>query len=211
MRIRLVWLLAAIMVAGLGAAQAQDATTTFESCVDAKGRALPAMEDGALPTLVTTVNAKGERTIHYNPALLPNLKPITRLFFFAHECARNALGFADKGTLSVEQAHQADCLGLATMQDSGKMQPAELAELQEDLKFSDADWSKLPGPARDIDLAACHSTGVVKLPMAATPTAGQSDWDHCVMGCADPLLKCGSGCMDTYQKCVAACGPRPEK
>ena len=202
--------LAAVLVLGLGSAFAEE-TTTFESCVDAKGRTLQAVEDASLSTLVATVDANGQRTIRYNPSLLPRLKPVTRLFFFADECARNALGFAGKTTVSEAKARQADCLGLATMQENGQMGPQELSDLQEDLKFSDAEWAMLPGPARSFDLAACHSSGVVKLPLATTPSAGQSDWDNCVRRCADPLLACGSRCFDTYQKCTAGCGERPKK
>jgi hypothetical protein len=210
MNIRPISLVAVILVLGAGSALAEE-TTVFESCVDAKGRTLQAVEDASLSTVVATVDANGQRTIHYNPSLLPRLKPITRLFFFAQECARNALGFAGKAAVSAARARQADCLGLATMQDNGQMEPQELAELQEDLNFSDAEWAMLPGPARSFDLAACHSSGVVKLPLATAPSTGQSDWDGCVRHCADPLLACGSRCFDTYQKCVAGCGERPKK
>lgn len=212
MKIGYIGLLAAVALLATGFARAEEtAATTFESCIDAKGRTLPAIEDSALPTVVATVVDKGQPAIHYNSSLLPRLKPVTRLFFFAHECARNALGIAGKSPVSVAQAHRADCLGLVTMQDSGKLQPHELADLQDDLKFSDAEWTMLPGPVRDIDLAACHSTGVVKLPPAATASPGQSGWDACVRRCAGPLLGCGNRCLETYQKCVAGCGERPAK
>lgn len=210
MNIRPICLVAAVLVLGMGSALAEE-TTIFESCADAKGHTLPAVEDSSLSTLVATVDTNGQRSIHYNPSLLPRLKPITRLFFFAHECARNALGLAGKSAESVAGAHRADCLGLATMQDNEQMEPQDLAELQEDLNFSDAEWAKLPGPARSIDLAACHSSGVVKLPLATKPSASQSDWDHCIRRCADPLLACGNRCFDTYQKCIAGCGKRPKK
>jgi hypothetical protein len=212
MNLRLITLAAAVTIINAGFARAEDAgATTFESCIDAKGRTLPAVADTALPTLVATVEKQGQASIHYNPSLLPNLKPLTRLFFFADECARNALGYAAKTAVSAARAQQADCLGLVTMQDNGLMKTEELPDLQSDLKFSEAEWAMLPGPARSFDLAACHSSGVVKLPVGTTASPGQSGWDTCVRRCAGPLLACGNHCLETYQKCVTGCGERPEK
>ncbi len=97
------------------------------------------------------------------------------------------------------------------MVDGGYLKQEELGDLQADLKFSEAEWAMLPGQPRDFDLAACHSRGVVKLPVGAAPSAGQSSWDACVRRCAGPLLSCGDRCMDTYKQCVAGCGDRPGK
>lgn len=210
MKTLLVTLGAAIVVSTAGVASAEN-TTTYESCIDAAGRTLPAMEDTSLPTLVATTHGKGGPTIHYNPSLLPRLKPATRLFFFAHECARNARGDAGKTPLSVARAQQADCLGLATLLDGGMLKREELADLQADLNFSEAEWAMLPGLPRGFDLAACHSHGVVKLPVETPPSSGQAAWDACVRICAGPLLACGDRCMDTYRQCVAGCGSRPAK
>lgn len=210
MKIRLVALLAAIVISGSGIVRAEG-TTTFESCTDASGRTLPVVEDSSLPTLVATIRDKTGASIHYNPAVLPRLKPATRLFFFAHECARNSLGDSGKAALSVERSQRADCLGLATLLDGGLLKREELAGLQADLSFSETEWAQLPGLPRSFDLAACHPREVVKLPVATPPSAGQAAWDKCVRGCAGPLLSCGDRCLDTYKQCVAGCGSRPDK
>lgn len=210
MKIRLVTLAAAIVISSSGGVRAES-TTTFESCTDTSGRTLPVQEDSSLPTLVATIRNKAGASIHYNPSVLPRLKPATRLFFFAHECARNSLGDSGRAAMSVEWSQRADCLGLSTLLDGGLLKREELADLQADLSFSEAEWALLPGLPRTFDLGACHSRGVVKLPAATPPSAGQVAWDKCVRGCAGPLLSCGDRCMDTYRQCVAGCGSRPDK
>ncbi len=208
MKIALGTLLTALVVSIAGIARAES-TTTYESCTDAAGGMLPAVEDTSLAKLVATSHDKNGTTIRYNPSLLPRLKPATRLFFFAHECARNSLGDAGKAALSVARSQQADCLGLATLLDGGLLKREELAGLQADLTFSEAEWALLPGLPRSFDLAACHARGVVKLPASTLPSASQAAWDKCIRGCAGPLLSCGDRCLDTYRQCVAGCGSRP--
>jgi hypothetical protein len=183
-----------------------ESITTFESCIDAAGRTLPAVEDTTISKLVATSHEQSGANIRYNPSLLPRLKPMTRLFFFAHECARNALGDGNKAAMSVARAQQADCLGLATLLDEGLLKREELPELQADLNFSEAEWAMVPGLPRSFDLAACHSRGVVKLPLNAAPSGKQTGWDACVRTCAAPLLACGARCQENYDKCIAGCG-----
>ena len=195
----------AIAVLATGTVWAQS-ITTFESCIDAAGRTLPAVEDTTIAKLVATSHDKDGATIRYNPSLLPRLKPMTRLFFFAHECARNALGDGNKAAMSVARAQQADCLGLATLLDEGLLKREELPELQADLNFSEPEWALVPGLPRSFNLAACHSRGVVKLPLNAAPSGKQTGWDACVRTCAAPLLACGARCQESYDKCVAGCG-----
>jgi hypothetical protein len=193
-----------ILAAGSGFVRAQG-VTTFESCTDAAGRILPAVEDTSLTRLVVTSHDKGGAVIRYNPSVLTRLKPATRLFFFAHECARNALGDGRRTSMSVARSQQADCLGLATMLDGGFLKREDIPELQADLSFSEAEWAALPGLPRNFDLANCHSPGVVKLP-ETPPSGDKANWSACVRTCAAPLLACGNGCLDNYNKCIAGCG-----
>jgi len=202
------WRLVCAAAVVAAAAHAQS-ITTFESCTDAAGRTLPAVEDAKLAKLVATSHDQDAASIHYNPAVLTRLKPATRLFFFAHECAANSLGDVGKAAVSVERARQADCLGLATLIDGGYVKREELPELQADLNFSEAEWAMLPGQPRSFDLAACRSPGVVKLPAEKSPA--KPGWDACVRTCAAPLLACGNRCLETYQQCVAGCGGKPDK
>ena len=200
-----IFCVAAVMTAS---AHAQT-VTTFESCTDAAGHTLPAVEDAKLAKLVAVGHDKDGTSIHYNPAVLVRLKPATRLFFFAHECAAISLGDAGKAALSVDRARQADCLGLATLLDGGYLKREELPELQADLNFSEAEWALLPGQPRSFDFAACRSPGVVRLPAEKSPA--KPGWDACVRTCAAPLLACGNHCLETYQQCVAGCGGKPDK
>lgn len=194
---------ALMLLAGSAAAES---VTTFESCIDAGGRTLPAVEDASLTKIVATSQDKDGVVIRYNASLLPRLKPATRLFFFAHECARHALGDGHRAAMSVARSQQADCLGLATMLEGGFLKREDIPELQADLSFSESEWALLPGLPRNFDLAACRSPGVVKLPVDAPPSGESAAWGACVRKCAAPLLTCGNRCMEDYNQCVAGCG-----
>jgi hypothetical protein len=199
--------LAALLVAtAAGAAE----IVTYESCTDATGRTVAVEADQTLPVLVQTGSDGRQVLIRHNPALLPRLQPSTRLFFFAHECARHSLG----GGGGEARARQADCIGLATLLQAGLLKPEDLPALQLDLSFTAEEWSLLPGPPRSFDLAACPARGVVKLPPAVAPGARQSQWNACVHACGDRLWHCGKGCSseacasrcdEPYRQCVAAC------
>lgn len=189
----------------------------FESCTDSRGRTLPVIADGQQAMLVRGAVEQGRRVISYNPDALPRLSATTRLFFYAHQCAR--LGMTD-ASLSAEQARQADCIGLNTLL-AGKMLPYDaLPGLQTALSFSEAEWALLPGPVREFDLAACQAQGrsVLRLPLGNTPSAGQSDWNNCIRHCADPLLQCRKTCPgntcglceSAYEICQTACGRAPD-
>ncbi len=194
-------------------------TITFESCSDTAGRTVAVVADNTLPRLVASDHDGEVPTIRYNPMLLPRLKPATRLFFFAHECARHAMGDAGKPALSVARARQADCLGLTTLLDSGLVKREDLPDMQADLNFSEPEWAMLPGLPRSFDLAGCSVPGVVKLPPATLPSERQTAWNACVRACADRLWTCQkkcrgqdcvAACLETHGQCEAACGGHPE-
>jgi hypothetical protein len=210
----------ATALVGLAATVAQAGeTTVYESCTDVGGRTVAAEVDYNLPVLVRSDEGGGAAAIRYNPTLLPRLKPVTRLFFFARECAaqgrRAAAGAA--GPTQVE-AHQADCLAIAALTGAGLLPPADLAVLRDDLHFSAAEWPLLPGPPRDFDFSACPRRDVVKLPLAAMPAAPQASWNTCVRACADRSLACQKACrgetclgrcQSAYDACESACAARP--
>src|SRR5574343_555620 len=64
--------------------------------------------------------------------------------------------------------------------------------------------------------ANCQPTGgnVLRLPLAAQPTARQVEWNACVRACADRLWTCQKSCeaatcgtcQATYEQCKTACG-----
>lgn len=63
----------------------------FESCLDAQGKTVPAVADSQQAMLVRTDSEQGRPLLRYNPELLPRLDPASRLFFYAHQCARSGL------------------------------------------------------------------------------------------------------------------------
>jgi hypothetical protein len=176
---------------------------TFDSCADVTGRTIAAEIDYTQTKLVRTSLDAGQPVIHYNPALLPGLTPSARQFFYAHECARHALGDAGKADLSLTRVRQADCVALATLLASGLLTRDQVAALQGELNYSATEWESLPGPPRGFDLAACRTGGVLRLPAAVSPSALQVEWNAAMRACADRLWTCQKGCRS--EACVSDC------
>jgi hypothetical protein len=176
---------------------------TFDSCTDVAGRTIAAEIDYAQTTLVRTSLATRQPAIRYNPALLPGLTPLARQFFYAHECARHAVGDAGKADLSLARVRQADCVALATLLASGLLTRDQVAALQSDLNFTAIEWEALPGPPRGFDLAACRTGGVLRLPAASSPSPRQTEWNAAMRACADRLWTCQKGCRG--EACVSDC------
>lgn len=186
----------------------------FESCVDARGRLLKAVSDPQLPVLV---RAAGDRSLRYNPDLLPRLSQGARFFLYAQECAR--VGLTDTGaSLAAERARTADCKAVEALLASGAVQRRELPALQAELSFSPEEWSLLGGPPRDFDLGRCQSRrgNVLAIPRGA-PRAEQSAWNDCIRACGDRLWacqkrSCGGAdcpvCQGAYQSCQVACAAK---
>lgn len=210
---------AALLALLLAAPALAEITTTFDSCSDGRGRTVSAAADPQQAVFVRSIDMSGTPAIRYNPAALPRLTPPARLFFFAHECARHVLGTAGQDPLSAAQARQADCVGLNTLLGAGLLKPEDVPALQTQLGFSEEEWSRLPGPPRNFDLAGCQARGnVLKLPAATPPSAQQGGWNSCVRACADRLWgcqkncrgnDCSDACLGKHRECKAACGGAP--
>jgi len=215
---KMLWIVAALVL--VGPLHAADTTMTFDGCTDAAGRTITVEAERDQAALIQSIDSQGTPVIRYNPAALPRLSPEARLFFFAHECARHALKTTGVATLNITQARQADCLGLHTLISAGLLQREALADLQQQMVFTDAEWSLLPGPPRTIDVTNCPTRGnVLRLPLATPPAARQIDWNACVNSCADRLWHCQKGCRGaacgncpaTHAQCHATCGAAPEQ
>lgn len=207
---------ALVIVASVTTGPASAGGELFDGCLDARGRALPATIDGALNQVALAALEDGKLTLRHNPAHLPELSARARMFFFAHECARVALGhpLAER---TIERARQADCWALATLERSGELAPGRLHELEAELVVSDAVWESLPGPRRNVDLAACSVTGGLRLPSSAPPSEAQARVDRCVQACGDRLWQCQNRCggadcrgkcLEVYGSCETGCGGR---
>ncbi|MBK8336845.1 MAG: hypothetical protein IPL03_09710 [Sterolibacteriaceae bacterium] len=202
----------ALLVPLLIAGKAKAGGELFDGCVDARARPVQSTIDYGLPQLAHAAMENGRAVVRYNPALMPDLPTRARLFFFAHECARVALGQPLGAECSLQQARQADCWALATLQRSGEAD----ASLAADLAAPEIDWAALPGPARTVDLAACAKpAGALRLPDSAPPSVTQSRQNRCVHACGDRLWQCQNRCRDEacrgqclghYGSCESACG-----
>ncbi|MDQ8023707.1 MAG: hypothetical protein REI94_17845 [Moraxellaceae bacterium] len=203
-------------------AQSGDYTVTqinfnFGGCTDGLGRAIPSQADPGLGPIVETRVDNGRTSLAYNPQRLPQLLPETRMFLFAHECARHQLNLPTSGVRALSDARRADCQALAILRRSGMLpSAAEVESIQTDLQFAVDDWNLLPGPPRDFQLASCQ------LPPAparsATPKKGNTvgvpttlqrspAYSQCVQSCGSRLYSCGNSaaCLQTFDRCNAGC------
>lgn len=180
----------------------------FASCLDAEGRTVTAAADREQVMLVRSDSEQGQPGIRYNPDVLPRLDSASRLFFYAHQCAR--LGFpAAVPERAIDSARQADCLALGALLGGNLLRREDVPALQAALRFSDAEWAVLPGPPRSFDLAGCRvgSGGVLRLPLAGQPSARQTSWNHCIHACGDRLWICQKQCgRADCEKCLGAFG-----
>ena len=196
-----------LLLAPVGAAA--QAQTTYHGCVDAAGNAVAAVLDSQIANVVETHETGKAASIHYNPAVLPRLRPATRLFLFASQCSRQRTGLPPNREASLDEARRADCAGLATLMRSGLLAAGEVAGVEADLALSADEWLRVPGPERAFDLQNCPSELALP-PLAGAPTDEQRDWNACVRGCGEPLRACGHGpararCLERYERCSSVC------
>lgn len=201
----LLWLTCVTFTVG---AQSPDGSiTTYQGCTDHTGKPVVAVLDTAIEGVVESRRDNGVASIHYNPLVLPRLRPEARLFLFAHECARHNAGADLGGVRDLEGALRADCAALDTLMRSRLIAEHQIAALQTDLSFSAAEWRRVPGPARQIALRACIDRNAMR-PALSRPTPGQPDWNACVRRCGDSLRACRSpapSCDESYDRCASLC------
>lgn len=188
--------------------------TTFDSCTDAAGRTLAAEADYNQRMLVRTDLGRNPPMIRYNPGVLPRLSFDARLFLYMHQCARTR----QEATLA--EAQRADCLAFASLVAGGIVTREDIPALLSKLNFTESEWDLLPGPQRAFEFTACRTSGALRLPTGAPPSARQTEWNDCSRACGDRLWACQKrcrgeacveGCMSGHGACVAACGEKPPK
>jgi len=137
----------------------------YDQCTDFRGRTVLSFENRKLND-VAAASFQPDRTpiIYYNPSVLQNLAPQTRLFVYGHECGHHALGHFQRGRFlaafpySLEQ--EADCFGIVAIYKLGLVGESDLAVIQKDLNNAGpGDWMHLPGPQRAINLRKCLAAG----------------------------------------------------
>ncbi|MCC4117478.1 hypothetical protein LLG90_19155 [Aromatoleum toluclasticum] len=194
----------ALLGAG-GGAQAQE-QMIYLGCTDAQGRAVAAVSDPALERVVAS-RAGAAPEIRYNEAILPRLTPESRLFLFAHECARHNLGLPLGGGRTEAEARRADCHGLETLSRSGLLDAARIDALERELQFSAEEWERVPGPPRTFALRACATQSAVEH-LLTRPKRAKPEWNACIRGCGARLWVCAPhnvACEDAYERCVSLC------
>ncbi len=134
------------------------AQMTRAGCVDLFGQPIvPVVSHRITDVGMARRDRRGGRPlIIYNPRLLARLKPQTRLFFYAHECAHHALGHTIGlgHPLAVEQ--EADCWAVRNLVRRRILGPRDIAVVQADLAaLARGDRTHLPGPERAKRLPGC--------------------------------------------------------
>lgn len=199
----MLFLTAWIVVAGVAQAQ------TFDGCVDAQGRPVPSIADDLIPGVVQATEEDGQVVLRYSTAALPRLSPTVRMFFFAHECGRLALGYPVAAARTAAAAQRADCWALVALQASNLLAgEAALRNLQSDLQFTEAEWRLLPGPRREFHLDSCTIRGALRMPVTDPPSEQELNADRCIHACGDRLWQCQNRCRDAAcrGRCEAAFG-----
>ena len=125
-------------------------------CIDALVRPVLDRPNGFLQDIAwSTLDPTGQPVIEYNPTIVLSVGPVTRRFFYLHECGHHALGQIVSGVnipFASEQA--ADCWAANQMIREG-LSLAALRQIQADVSHSAGDWSHLPGPQRALNLEDC--------------------------------------------------------
>ena len=94
--------------------------------------------------------------IIYNPRLLARLKPQTRVFFYAHECAHHALGHTVGLGHPMAAEQDADCWAVRNLVRRNILSAHDVTVVQGDLAaLARGDRTHLPGPERAKRLPGC--------------------------------------------------------
>ncbi len=149
----------AAVAAALLFVQAAEAQTLrnarYTSCRDAAGTRVVAVNTTRLNNVGMAGRVNGRPVILFNPNILRRFRPITRTFWFYHECAHHALGHS-LGHRPMSRERDADCWAVRQMRQRGLLTAAGLRTIQRDLYPLNGDGHLyLPGPQRAAYVRAC--------------------------------------------------------
>lgn len=139
-----------------GVVSRAEAQVSYDGCVDPFGVPVasinaPQLEDVAMANR----DQLGRPIIWYNPSVLVWLQPVTRTFFYFHECAHHVLGHSIGAGHPLMNEQAADCWAIVQMVELGLL-PQGVAVIQQDIaRAGRGDWTHLPGPQRAINLQRC--------------------------------------------------------
>ena len=130
---------------------------TYDGCLDFNGVPVATIQNTNIQDIAMAYRLpNGTPLIIVNPNVMVWVHPITRAFFYWHECSHHYLGHTlGMGyPFSVEQ--EADCNAMIYMRNNGLMDEVRLGIIQRDLaRCGPGDWTHLPGPIRSINAAKC--------------------------------------------------------
>jgi len=132
------------------------AQVTFDGCNDFRGISVASIRSNVDNVAIASLAPNGRPIIRWNPYVLSSFHPITRLFWYMHECAHHALGHTIGSAHPFVREKQADCWAIRTMFRRGMLDRRALRIIQIDLSNLPGDgWIYLPGPLRSISLEGC--------------------------------------------------------
>ncbi len=130
-------------------------TITYDGCRDFRGIPVASVSSNVDNVAIATLGSAGEPIIFYNENVLSYFHPITRLFWYFHECGHHALGHTF-GNIPVLREKQADCWAIVNMYQLGMLDQNQFAIIQSDISQLSGDgWVYLPGHQRALSFSYC--------------------------------------------------------
>jgi len=164
-----------LLVAGAAHAQSYR-NVRVTSCRDAAGDRVLSVRTTRLNNVGMAGRYHGRPIMLFNPNVLRRFHPITRTFWYYHECAHHALGHS-LGNRPISRERDADCWAIRQMKKRGLLTAAKLRTIQRDLYPLSGDGVLyLPGPQRAAYVGYC-ATGRRSVPQMVNrgrelPSAG---------------------------------------
>lgn len=145
-------------------------------CLDAKGLPVAWKEQPSITDLAQATFDKHKRPIvEWNPGRFKFMRPVSKLFFFAHECAHHALGHLYIGVQGAEKEQQADCWAMHRLKNDGKLEGDDLSSIEQDLvKVARSDAHHSAGLMRASNLKWCLTSKMPEAPAKLDPPAKPS-------------------------------------
>lgn len=136
--------------------QAWSQPVTYEGCHDFRGIPVASVTSNVNNVAIAALVPGGAPVIYYNPQVLSYFHPVTRLFWYMHECAHHALGHTIGSAHPLVREKQADCWAIQTMFQLGLLTNQAMRIIQQDIRNLPGDgWVYLPGPQRALSLSFC--------------------------------------------------------
>lgn len=177
---------------------------TYDGCVNRLGVPVISVASNHLQNVAMARETPYGPEILYNPNVLNSLQPVTRLFWYAHECAHHDLGHV-LGNLILSREVDADCWAIRTLSSAGLISRPDLSVIQGDIFPLPGDgWLYLPGPERALLLEECFVDGQASLSQALLPPPPPPSFI-----CQAPMFWCRmatSGVVGTSCVCLSAFG-----